>query len=113
MFSVRASERYSQNRSWAMQTAVLDRLANLPGVVSASAAQVVPLSGGLWTRDVQVEGYTFRAGESDRVGFNVIAPKYFATVGRPLASGREFDGRYTKAAPKWGLVNEGFDGHFF
>jgi predicted permease len=113
IFGVRSNERYSRDRAWAAQAAVLDRLSALPGVTSASAAQVVPLSGGLWTRDIQVEGYTFRPGESDRVGFNVIAPRYFATVGTPLAGGREFDARDTDASPKVAIVNESFARYFF
>jgi predicted permease len=112
-FSVRSSERYAQARSWAAQTAVLDRLAALPGVESASAAQVVPIAGGLWDRTVQVEGYIFRSDESEAVGFNAIAPKYFATVGTPLLSGREFDERDTNAASKVAIVNQSFARYFF
>jgi predicted permease len=113
MFGVRSRERYPQARSWAAQTAVLDRLAALPGVTSASAAQVVPIAGGLWDRTVQVEGYIFRSDESEAVGFNAIGPKYFATVGTPLLSGREFEERDTNAARKVAIVNESFARYFF
>jgi predicted permease len=85
----------------------------MPGVVSASAAQVVPLSGGLWTRDIQVEGHSFGADRLDRVGFNVIAPGYFGTVGTQLVSGREFNDRDTDAAPRTAIVNESFARYFF
>ena len=83
------------------------------GRESASAAQMVPVSGGLWTRTVQVEGYTFRPDESEDVAFNVIAPKYFATLGTPLLSGREFDERDTNTAGKVAIVNESFARYFF
>src|SRR5204862_215415 len=72
--NVRSSERYPQARSWAVQAALLDHLKILPGVASASASYVLPIGGGLWTRQVQVEGYTFRPDESEGVGFNVVAP---------------------------------------
>ncbi|HYL72813.1 MAG TPA: ABC transporter permease [Bryobacteraceae bacterium] len=112
-FSVRSRERYPQTRCWAVQSAIVDRMAALPGVASASAVQVVPISGGLWTRAIEVEGYTFRSDESEAVGFNVIAPKYFATLGTPLLSGREFDSRDTNTARKVAIVNESFARHFF
>ncbi len=62
---------------------------------------------------VQVDGYEFAAGESNVVGFNAIAPRYFETLGTPLVSGREFDGRETPASQKVAIVNERFVRHFF
>ena len=112
-FSIRSPRRYPQARSWAVQQALLDRLSVLPGVASASAAQMIPIGGGLWTRHVEVEDYTFRSDESEDVGFDVIAPRYFATVGTPLLAGREFDERDTNTAIKVAIVNESFARYFF
>jgi predicted permease len=112
-FDIRSTGRYAPARSWAVQQAVLDRLKVLPGVAMASAAQMIPIGGGLWTRHVQVEDYTFRSDESEDVGFDVIAPRYFATVGTPLLTGREFDDRDTNAATKVAIVNESFARYFF
>jgi len=112
-FSVRYNQPYPQARVQAAHAAVLDRLKALPGVASASAAQDIPLGGGLWTRTVQVEGYTFRSDESEAVAFNSIAPQYFATLGTPLLSGREFDDRDTSTARKVAIVNERFARYFF
>jgi predicted permease len=111
--NVRSSRPFAAARGFAVQLATLDRLKRLPGVLSASAAQVLPIGGGLWTRGVQVEGYTFRPDESDSVGFNVIAPGYFETVGTPVIQGREFDDRDTGASPKAAIVNESFARYFF
>ncbi|HKE20765.1 MAG TPA: ABC transporter permease [Bryobacteraceae bacterium] len=112
-FNIRSIERYPQARSWAVQQVLLDRLNVLPGVAAATAAQMIPIGGGLWTRHAQVEGYTFRSDESEDVGFDVIAPKYFATVGTPLLTGREFDERDTNTASKAAIVNESFGRYFF
>jgi predicted permease len=112
-FNIRSSGRYPQARSWAVQQAVLDRLNALPGVAAASAAQMIPIGGGLWTRHVQVEDYTFRSDESEDVGFDVVAPRYFATVGTPLLIGRDFDARDTNTAAKVAIVNESFARYFF
>jgi len=112
-FNIRSTRRYPQARGWAVQKALLDRLNVLPGVAATSAAQMIPIGGGLWTRHVQVEDYTFRSDESEDVGFDVIAPKYFATVGTPLLTGREFDERDTNTATKVAIVNESFAHYFF
>jgi predicted permease len=113
MFTVRSIERFPQARSWAVQSAVLDRLRATPGVVSASAVQVLPISGSLWGRTVQVEGYTFRSDESEDSAFNAVAPGYFATTGIPLLRGREFDRRDTNTGQKVAIVNESFARYFF
>ena len=112
-FSVGINQPYTPARGLAVETALLDRLTALPGVTSASAAMVVAIGGGLWTRHVKVEGYTFRADESEEVGFNTIAPKYFATVATPLLLGREFDERDTDGAKKVAIINESFARYFF
>jgi predicted permease len=111
--SVRSSRSYEGTRGFAVQREILERLTRLPGIRSASAAQTLPLGGGLWIRNVQVEGYTFRADESESVAFNVIGPDYFATVGTPLIQGREFDEQDTDSSGKVAIVNESFARAFF
>jgi predicted permease len=113
VLNVRSSQHYDDGRGHAVQGALVDELRALPGVRAASAAQVLPIDGNLWTRGIQVEGYVFRAEESDSVGFNVIAPDYFTTLGTPLLAGREFNERDNAAAPKAAIVNESFARHFF
>ena len=101
------NSQFPRDRARAIQEDVLDRLRSLPGVRSASAAQALPVGGALWDRSVQVEGYTARPDEPN-VGFNVIAPGYFATLGTPVLSGREFTDRDAGAAPKVAIVNDSF-----
>jgi predicted permease len=111
--SVRTSRPYPPARAAAVQAALLERLRGMPGVRSASAALLLPVSGALVDRAVQVDGYAFRPEESDIVGFNVIAPAYFATLGTPLLAGREFGDRDTDTSPKVAIVNESFARYFF
>jgi predicted permease len=113
MFGVRANRTYPPARGLAVQTTLLDRVSDLPGVTSASAAQVVPISGGLWIRPVKVEGYAFRPDESESIGFNVVAPGYFRTLGTPMVAGREFDDRDTDRSTRVAVVNESFVRYFF
>jgi predicted permease len=81
-------------------------------VTAAAASAVVPVSGGLWDRNVQVEGYTFRNDESDVAGFNAVSPDYFATIGTPVISGRAFDAHDTASSPQVGIVNQSFARYF-
>ena len=111
--SVRTARPYPEARRAIVQQALIERLAALPGVQSASTAQMLPLGGGLWDRRVQVEGYVFRPDEPEQVGFNVIGADYFATIGTPIVAGREFDARETGTSPKVAIVNESFARHFF
>ena len=108
VLNVRSARPYPAARAAAVQSDLLDRLRAMPGVRSASAARVLPVDGNLWDRAVQVEGYAFRPNESTSAGFNVIAPGYFAAIGTPVLSGREFGDRDAETAPKVALVNERF-----
>jgi predicted permease len=107
---LRSGERYSEARGRAAMAAVVHQLAAVPGVISASAAKGLPISGSLWTRTIHVEGDTRPDGDSC---FNVIAPAYFKTLGTPFISGREFDERDTTTSPKVTVVNESFARHYF
>ena len=113
VFNVTAKHHFPAARSVEIQTAIVDRLRSLPGVTFASAANVLPLTGGLWTRSVKVEGYTFRPGEDDSVAFNTIAGNYFAVTGTPLLLGRDFTERDVEGATPAAIVNETFVRTFF
>ena len=108
IFGVTAKHHFPPERSVEIQTAIVDRLQSLPGVTAASASNMLPLSGGLWTQRVQVEGYTFRPGEDDSAAFNAIAAKYFAVTGTPLLLGRDFNQRDTVASSPAAILNETF-----
>jgi predicted permease len=69
----------------------------LPGVESASLAAVVPLSGSNMETRVTPEGMVVRGRrDAPMVYFNVVGPRFFATLRTPVLRGREFldsDGR--------------------
>jgi predicted permease len=110
---VRTAQPYAATRISAVNDALLERLRALPGVRSATATQVLPVSGGLWDRTVTVEGYRFRDDESDSVGFNAVAPAYFSTMGTPVMAGREFTAGDTGTSPRVAIVNDSFARYFF
>jgi predicted permease len=110
---LRSSRPYTDERGKAVKSALIERLRAVPGIAAASATQVLPVSGSLWTKTIQVEGHVFRSDETDSAGFNVIGPAYFATLGTPLVSGREFDDRDHARSPKVAIVNATFARYFF
>jgi len=104
----------SSDPAWkTTEAALIERLGALPGVSSSSVVRWLPLTGGLWERSVQVEAQQFRPGETESVAFNVIGPRFFATLGTPLLDGREFDARDSASSPSAAIVNERFARRFF
>lgn len=95
-------------RSREIQSSLLALLRRMPGVVASSAANMVPLGGGEWNREVQVEGHAFRSGEDNTTLMNAIAPGYFRVTGTPILAGRDFEERDESSASHFAIVNESF-----
>jgi predicted permease len=81
---------------------LVDDVRAIPGVQNAAATTNVPLSGSSWSHHVQV-------GPIDGPSkFTYISPSYFATLGIPLLTGRNFTERDTIDAPLVLVVNQEF-----
>jgi predicted permease len=76
-------ERWSQFRR-----EILDRIRAVPGVTSAAATRVIPLSGDFWNTYVDVEGTDVKRKTAY---FNTCSPGYFRTMGTEVLAGRDFD----------------------
>jgi len=103
----------SPERARAVQSALLQRLNALANVRSASAGAILPVGGGLWDQGVRVEGPPSQSGEPQQVAFNIVAPRYFETLGTPLLSGRDFNDRDTVSSTPVAIVNDRFARTFF
>jgi macrolide transport system ATP-binding/permease protein len=93
---------------------LLERISNVPGVVSATVSRDGGFGGGGRTKTtLDVEGFTSKfAGDSDV--FDVPAgPRFFETFGMPLVQGREFTLQDDQRAPKVSIINEAVARHFF
>jgi predicted permease len=88
---------------------LLDRVRSLPGVVSASLTDQLPLGldGGA-RRGMTVEGYTAQPGESSEINSSFVSPGYFETLRIPLLQGRTFQNQDNANAPGVALINEAF-----
>jgi predicted permease len=110
---VRVEPKGSDQRNVPGTTARLDRIYRelvekvraIPGVRMASIGQSTPTSplGGAGTQ------LTLPSGETLRVPMVMLYANYFATMGVPIAAGREFDeGDLAENAPSVCAVNEAF-----
>jgi predicted permease len=103
---------YSNDQATRFHEQLLQRVADLPGVTSATVATGAPfLGGGSW--DMSIDGYTAPDGEKFQdIVNNQVDPKYFATMQIPILSGREFLPTDTKKSPPVAIVNATFAKNF-
>lgn len=85
---------------------VLDRLNKLPGVQSAAAANVLPLTGFWGTTDFTIEGRPIRKGDSKPSADNRrVTSAYFSTMGISLLRGRVFTDSDRAESEKVAMIN--------
>jgi putative ABC transport system permease protein len=76
---------------YAMYQRIRERLSALPGVISVSAINHLPLAGDVWTLGYTIEGRPApEPGRRWSAVYRVVEPGYFATAGLPLLAGRDF-----------------------
>jgi predicted permease len=90
---------------------VAARVSALPGVRSASLANIGLISSSSWGSGITVEGYTPRDGDRGPER-NTVGPGYFTTLGIPLLLGRDFGPQDSETAPHVAIINEKF-AHFY
>jgi predicted permease len=103
--------RYTSERSVQLLSAVRERIAALPGVVSATTTDGVPLSMGHRADGFEVPGRPKPQGQNV-VELYMAGPRYFETLGIPRVAGRDL-GEENPIATRVGVVNEEFVRRFF
>jgi predicted permease len=89
------------------QEELIARVRTLPGVESAAFAQVTPLGNKTYSSTlISVDGYQPPPEEQPTVDYNQVSPDYFATLGIPLLSGREFTRADDENAQLVAIVNQ-------
>ncbi|PYT34125.1 MAG: hypothetical protein DMF52_13860 [Acidobacteria bacterium] len=96
---------YTPSQTVALSDRILRDLAALPGVTSASAAQIAALTDNSAGSNVTIEGYKPLDNDSLHVSQNWVGPRYFATLGIPLLAGREIAASDSAATAKVALIN--------
>src|SRR5579862_1276637 len=97
---------YDDARAKTFQDELIDRLSAMPGVQSAAWARSTPLGYGTFSSTpIAVDGYQPPPEERPAIEYNQVGPGYFATMGIPLLSGREFTRTDNEPAPLVAIVN--------
>ncbi|HEV3243739.1 MAG TPA: ABC transporter permease [Chthoniobacterales bacterium] len=98
---------YKLDRAKAFQTELLDRVRTLPGVESATFARVIPFSYNVFSSSaIEVDGYQPPPNQQPTLDYVQVAEDYFATLGIPIVSGREFTRTDDENAPPIAIINE-------
>jgi putative ABC transport system permease protein len=86
---------------------ILQRIAQVPGVVSTGSIQFPPLGGILPATGFWVAGRPApNPSEAPVTGVSIVTPGYFPTLGIPLLAGRLFTERDREGAPQVALVSQ-------
>jgi putative ABC transport system permease protein len=115
---------FTNERAWAYQREVVERLEAIPGVRAASLASapaswrvppVTPtqLPGPAAPRPRGEGGGSPDPAHAYQVGTAVVGSRYFKTLGVGVIEGREFDDRDTLDSPRVAVVNETLARHFW
>jgi len=113
---IRLDPRYASvppDRRLSLYQELQRRLAAVPGVRSASFADITPVSGSSSYRVIQVDGHMAKSPEDSVVWINSISAGFFATMETPFIAGRDFDAHDTPQAPLVAVVNESMANKFF
>src|SRR5260370_37062703 len=82
---------YDQQRARNFENELMDRLQALSGVESAAYGRIPPFSYAMYSSaPIKVSGYHPRDDDQPSRVYDEASPRYFSTLGSPLASGREY-----------------------
>jgi putative ABC transport system permease protein len=104
--------RYAADGGLPLAERIVDRVGALAGVDAASFAGIVALGPDRSATGLQVEGRP-AAAAAPRTFINSVGPDYFATLGIPFASGRDFARTDREGAPPVAIVNEALARAYF
>ncbi len=97
---------YTSDQTRILCDRLREALAVLPGVQSASGAEIAALTDTDASANITVPGAPPLRGDLNDVRTDHVAPGYFSTLGIPLITGREFTASEGPQSPKVAIVNE-------
>jgi predicted permease len=92
---------------------LLERAQGIAGVSAASVVFNGPLGGGSGVNGLEVDGFTPQTPQDQRARADWVGPSYFATVGIPIMSGRDFTFADDTSGPRVAVVNQTMARHYF
>ena len=113
MFGVRPATQYDDQRKLQVFRGLLEGLTTVPGVKAAGANNSRLLTGGRWDSQITVPGAEAKDGNVPWSFFNAVTPGYFAALGIPVKTGRDFSWGDWGGSRKLCLVNEALVTDYF
>jgi len=104
---------YKPSQSPGLHQQLLERLSALPGVKSVALAATPPISGGNWSSDITIPGYTPAPKESMNSKLNRVSGQYFETAGINIVAGRAINNSDTATRQKVAVINQTIAKRFF
>jgi macrolide transport system ATP-binding/permease protein len=105
---------YDPQRAKTFQDELIDRLQALGGVESAALSRMTPFSYRSYsTTSIAVDGYDAPPDQQPTADYNEVGPKFLATMGIPLVSGREFTRADNETALPVAVVDETMAAQFW
>jgi putative ABC transport system permease protein len=83
-----------------------ERIRELPGVIDAGAARILPLSRSIGDWSITIEGRPFDPVENPNGDFQAVTPGYFSAMGLTLVRGRAISEADHEDAPLSAVINE-------
>ncbi len=104
---------YTPHQVPALHQALLERLSAIPGVRSAALAATPPISGGSWSSNISLSGYTPGPKESMVSILNRVSGQYFETAGISIIAGRSVSAADTANSLKVAVVSQALARKYF
>ncbi|HXM13860.1 MAG TPA: ABC transporter permease [Candidatus Eremiobacteraceae bacterium] len=93
---------------------LLEKVRAMPQVTSAAMSGEFPLDKSpAFNNEFLIEGRQANPNDKPTAEFNAVTPDYFRTLGIPILSGREFDGRDRPDKLRVAIVNQSVVNHYF
>jgi predicted permease len=105
--TIEVSSGYDVQRTSNYQKELLDRIHAVSGVRSAAYGRVPVFSYRTYSSArIALDGYVPPAQQQPTAEYNEVSPAYFATMGLPIVSGREFTSSDDKTSAPVAIVNQ-------
>ena len=105
--------KYTEVKQRQFYDALLASVRSRPGVRSAAAVFPIPLGDSRIGISFTIEGRPVAKADEPAAEYRQVSPAYFATMGIPLLSGRDFTPQDDAKAPRVAVVNEIFAKRYF
>ncbi|MEP6832826.1 MAG: ABC transporter permease [Gemmatimonas sp.] len=104
---------FNDDRLKQLRDELMQRLRAIPGVSSASASNLTPISGSAWNGEIAVPGYKNQSKKDAMVFLNEVSGDFFVTLRTRILAGRTFGPGDQHGAQKVALINQTTAHKFF